>query len=319
MMTVAKWRRIALTEITRVVLAANDARSLGGRTKESSAMMQENTGTRAMTQENRSLTTHGTEIEHIHDAAQEDAGFGKILKFKKGDYSINEEEIPLGTKFIAHTRAWSKGWIKFVDGEVTERNMYRVALGEKPPEREELDDQDQDNWPEGLDGKPADPWVYQYLLPFEDPSSGEIVVFVTSSFGGKRAVADLCAAYARRAAKVAGCGQPIIKLQVTDMPTKKFGKVPRPSFEVIGWDEAQAVLRLCRRRHLPRRTTKSRSNGRCGAVAAQIAATAKTLNGKPRCSIFTPFIARSAARFPVAACCVLARVTARPIALSPSR
>jgi hypothetical protein len=36
---------------------------------------------------------------------------------------------------------------------------------------------------------------------------------------------------------VTNCGQPIIKLAETDMPTKKFGKVPRPNFVIVGWDE----------------------------------------------------------------------------------
>jgi hypothetical protein len=89
----------------------------------------------------------------------------------------------------------------------------------------------------GLDGRPADPWVFQYLLPFENPASGEVVVFVTSSFGGRRAIADLCSAYVRRTKKVTNCGQPIIKLATTEMPTKKFGKVPRPNFVIVGWDE----------------------------------------------------------------------------------
>jgi hypothetical protein len=124
-----------------------------------------------MTQESKDLTTHDTEVENIQIAAQEDAGFEKILKFKKGDFFIGDENIPLGTEYVAHVRAWGKCWIKFVDSEMADRKMYRVALGEKPPEREELDDHDQDNWPEGLDGRPADPWVFQYLLPLEDPAA----------------------------------------------------------------------------------------------------------------------------------------------------
>ena len=67
--------------------------------------------------------------------------------------------------------------------------------------------------------------------------SGEVVIFTTSSVGGRRAVADLCAAYAKRVAKKANCGQPIVKLAKAEMPTKKFGKVPRPQFEIVGWDE----------------------------------------------------------------------------------
>lgn len=183
----------------------------------------------------KELVTHNEEIENLHAAAQADAGFEKILKFKKGEYSIGEDAIPRGSKYLAHAIGWTKSWIKFKDGEVAERKLYRVARGEKPPEREELDEHDQDKWSEGLDGHPADPWVYQHLLPLEDMTSGEIVVFVTSSVGGRRAVADLCQAYTRRAKK--GRGQPIVKLGCIDMPTKKFGKVPRPEFEIVGWDE----------------------------------------------------------------------------------
>lgn len=179
----------------------------------------------------------GTEAENILNAAQKDAGFEKLLKFRKGDYFSDEQLVPLGTKYIAHVIGWTKCWIKFVDGEVADRKVYRIALGEQPPEREDLDDLDQDNWPEGVDGNPADPWSFQYLIPLERISDGEVVIFTTSSFGGRRAVADLCAAYAKRTTKSAGCGQPVVRLAKAEMPTKKFGKVPRPHFEIVGWDE----------------------------------------------------------------------------------
>jgi hypothetical protein len=120
-----------------------------------------------MTQE---MIAYRTEIENIKTAAEEDAGFEKILKFKKGDYLIGEDPVSLGTEYIAHAIGWTKCWIKFVNGEVAERKIYRVAHGEKPPERDELDDQDESQWKVGIDGKPADPWVFQYLLPLEDPA-----------------------------------------------------------------------------------------------------------------------------------------------------
>jgi hypothetical protein len=186
------------------------------------------------------LITRNAEIENIHTAAQDDAGFEKILKFKKGEYFIGEDLIPLGTEFLAHTVGWTKSWIKFVDGEVAERKAYRVALGKKPPVREDLDARNEDEWPEGLDGRPSDPWVYQYLLPLENLKNGEVIIFVTSSFGGKRAVADLCDTFAKHSKKT-GCGQPIVKLATTDMPTKRYGKVPRPLFEIVGWDRQEAA------------------------------------------------------------------------------
>ena len=32
-------------------------------------------------------------------------------------------------------------------------------------------------------------------------------------------------------------GQPIIQLACAEMQTKNYGKVPRPAFEIVGWDE----------------------------------------------------------------------------------
>ena len=181
----------------------------------------------------------GTEIENLRAAAQQDGGFERVLKFKKGDFSIADEPVALGTEYLAHTTAWTKSWIKFVDGEVAERKMFRVALGEQPPEREDLDDLELIGQKDS-DGMSADPWLFQYLLPLEDVASGEVVVFCTSSFGGRRAIADLCSTYAKRTQKT-GCGQPIVRLATAEMPTKKFGKVPRPLFEIVRWDDADDI------------------------------------------------------------------------------
>ena len=180
------------------------------------------------------------EIQNIADEAQQDAGFQKMLKFKKGDYICDGEEVPLGTKYIAHAVGWTKTWVHFEDQKVVERKNYRVARGEKAPERDQLPDNDESKWPMGLSGRPADPWVYQYLLPMENVSSGEVQIFVASSFGGRRAVADLCAAYSRRAGKSkVGAGQPIVTLQMMLMPTKRFGEVPRQHLEIVGWDDGE--------------------------------------------------------------------------------
>ena len=73
-----------------------------------------------------------------------------------------------------------------------------MARGETPPLREALDDLDQASWPRGHDGKPADPWVFQYLLPLENLETGEVVIFVTQSVGGQRAVSDLAESYGKQ-------------------------------------------------------------------------------------------------------------------------
>lgn len=177
-----------------------------------------------------------SEAQYIGEAAQEDAGFEKMLKFKKGHYYMDNDEVPLGTQLVAHTVGWTKCWIKFVEQKVAARHVYRMIRGDRPVDRDELDDNDHTKWAMGLNGQPRDPWTLQYLLPMEDPETGAVFIFVTGSFGGRRAVADVCAAWGRKAVKQPGCGQPIIRLRETMMPSKKFGDVPRPLFEIIGWD-----------------------------------------------------------------------------------
>ena len=55
-------------------------------------------GDQAMTQTSRDVAVqHNVEIENLRAAAQQDAGFEKMLKFKKGEYSIADEPVALGT------------------------------------------------------------------------------------------------------------------------------------------------------------------------------------------------------------------------------
>jgi hypothetical protein len=182
-----------------------------------------------------------TEANNILEAAQEDSGFEKLLKFKKGKYFIGDYEVPLGSEYVAHASQWTKCWIKFAGGKVADRKMGKVAEGYVPPEREVLGDNDQSKWELGLDNNPKDPWSLQYLLPLENPENGDIVVFTTSSIGGRRGVSDLCKAYGRHAKK-GSRALPIIKLSATDMPSKKWGDVPRPEFEITNWDDADHDL-----------------------------------------------------------------------------
>jgi hypothetical protein len=183
-----------------------------------------------------------TEAAAIANAANEDAGFEKLLKFKKGVYTSDANVVEWGTEFVAHCVGWTKCWIKFVDQQVADRKMFRVAEGKRPPEREELDDLQLIGVKDPKTGMSVDPWVYQYLLPMED-KAGELVVFVTSSTGGKRAVADLCKSYSRRAQRSGKSEQPVIKLSGTVMPTRNFGDIPRPLFEIVGWDSNREGIR----------------------------------------------------------------------------
>jgi hypothetical protein len=90
----------------------------------------------------------------IAAAAQEEgaAEIGKLLKFSKGHYIAGTEEITTGTRFIAHIEHWTRGWVKFRNGQLIERRVGRVADGFIVPRREELDDQDSSTWSVGPRG-----------------------------------------------------------------------------------------------------------------------------------------------------------------------
>jgi hypothetical protein len=175
------------------------------------------------------------EADALLDATQ---GHEKLLKFVKGKYKTREDEVPLGTQYVAHANQLTYCWIKFVDGKPVDRRHGKAVEKWTPPEREDLDDTDSSKWENGLDGKPKDPWSFQRLLPFEHLESGEVVIFTSSSIGGEIATNELCRAYAHRLKRKGSRALPIVKLESKDMPTNAFGDVPRPHFEIDGWEDA---------------------------------------------------------------------------------
>lgn len=181
------------------------------------------------------LTTNQYADHFMHEARQ-DAGMGRALEFKKGDYLVDGRVIPLGTTYIVYCKEWIKQWVKFGVGCILDRKVYHVSRHEMAPDRQELDDTDQTKWRTGNDGKPWDPWSLQYLLPFVDQASSEVLVFRTHTWGGKRAVGNLIVDWSNKV-RYGGEQNPIIKIGVFQEQMRKFGKVARPEFQVIGWDQ----------------------------------------------------------------------------------
>ena len=106
-----------------------------------------------------------------------------------------------------------------------------------------MDAKDQKFWDKGINNLPKDPWVFRYLLPMQKVDTDEPMIFVTPSWGGRRAIDDLCSIYARNNIRNPNCGQPIVRLESASMPTKNFSNVARPNFTVIGWDDGIKPVR----------------------------------------------------------------------------
>jgi hypothetical protein len=181
--------------------------------------------------------TPDEEIDNIYHAAHTHV---PLLRFRKGKYYVGSgdgEEVPLGTEYMVYALDWRRGWRKWKDDHIVEDRVVRVADNRAEPlERDELDDRDEANWEEGLDGEPKDPWVLVNELPMENIATGERLLFTTSSFGGKIAVEKVAAAYAQNVRKRLEKGLPVIALTAGVMKTKAYGPVPRPDFPITRWE-----------------------------------------------------------------------------------
>lgn len=188
-----------------------------------------------------------TSVPATHDenpwleaASEAGSGLGRLLKFIKGKFESGDDEVPLGTEYVAHVDQMARGWVRFEDGKVVDRNIGKIADGYKPPQREELPDNDPANWAEkDANGKPRDPWVAQWFLPLTDVETGDFATFITGSKGGVTAVANLCRIYGR---KRRDCLLPIVALRTRSYKHKQYGRIETPDLPIVGWEGAPTAM-----------------------------------------------------------------------------
>jgi hypothetical protein len=166
---------------------------------------------------------------------------GSSIKFDNGDYFIGREKtlVKVGRQFVAIDIR--EGWL-FLKKDCPAEYSMRAIGGPKPPRPNSFTDPSE--WPDGLDGAPADPWKYAKFLYLLDPVSAEVFTFTSSTTGGRIGISDLTAQIQLMRGTRPGA-VPIVELQSRPMKTK-FGAKPRPFFQVIGWrvksDEAQKLI-----------------------------------------------------------------------------
>jgi len=52
----------------------------------------------------------------------------RLLKFKKSKFYVLDDEVPIGSEFIAHANQLTTGWIKFSGNVVLDRRMGVVTI-----------------------------------------------------------------------------------------------------------------------------------------------------------------------------------------------
>jgi hypothetical protein len=187
------------------------------------------------------LVATNQQLPALHDDAvdtilRETARSNPMLRFKEGKFYIGDDVVPLGTEYVADTMSWTRGWVKWVDGLIVDTKMDVVADGHPMLTREALGDLDESEWDANdKTGERRDPWQQQHILPFEDPETGEYLIFVTGTVGGRIAIEKLCNFTGRQYKQKRQAGLPVIRLNAKDMPTKFGGTKPRPEFPIVRW------------------------------------------------------------------------------------
>jgi hypothetical protein len=94
----------------------------------------------------------------------------------------------------------------------------------------------ENEWEEGIDGKPRPPWQKNYVVYLLNPATAEQFTAINSTVGMAIAYHNLAKAVRIMRRLRGDHVLPIVKLGATPMKTK-FGVKQRPHFEVIEWCE----------------------------------------------------------------------------------
>lgn len=171
------------------------------------------------------------EAKNLLDEASKSSG-QPLLKFR-GDqeepFHVRDDIVPLGTRFYAYPSAWERQWVRFDDDKVTDRIRVRVATKKLLPARNTLSDPQ-------LEDTKEDPWSFQNVIPLESVNDGTIMLFTSSSVGGKIAIEQLAKAASEAVLAGKARGLPIIELKVGSFKSGYGKDVDRPDFPIVDWE-----------------------------------------------------------------------------------
>lgn len=181
-------------------------------------------------------------LQHSQEAGSRSI-VGTMLKFSKGDWFAGQDndEVPVGTHFVANMFELLHGWVHWEDNKPGEHIMGKVFKRYKLPSRKTLGDLDKEQWDVQDNGDPRDPWqeTYYLLMMGTGNAEGELFTFPTSSKGGRDAILELCNDYgrARRSIQDPDTQLPIVEIGTGGYmhPNKSRGRIKTPEFKIVGW------------------------------------------------------------------------------------
>ena len=170
------------------------------------------------------------------EVANEGGGqFGKIVKYVKGQWSHGDNEIALGTEFLALIHEAMRGDVRFQEGKPVEQRLGLIRDRFRFAPRAELGFTDESQWECDKKGKPIDPWCQQHFLPLIHCETGEVYCYIFRSEGAKQAFRDLSRCYApyRKSTML-----PVISLQTDRYRHADYGLIDIPVLRIERWENS---------------------------------------------------------------------------------
>jgi hypothetical protein len=157
------------------------------------------------------------------DVIRMDHNTGAVLRKHGNDVMVLEGDQ---LRFIVNPNEMVDRWVKYVNGELVQQAIYRIADGEMAPKREELDDID---WKERR--LKRDPWQREVYLPMKD-IDGEIVAFKATGGSAIGEIGELVGMYgsANRKGLV-----PAVEIESGSFESQHGNTVHYPVFRLVGW------------------------------------------------------------------------------------
>lgn len=167
---------------------------------------------------------------------------GEPLTYKKGNWLLGQDNVPVGTALVVIMELLLHGWQRWEDSRPTTRLFARIARGERPPARMELGDNDSNQWAPDKFGNPRDPWQETMMLPMLSPDGATVATFSTSSWGGRKAIGELSRAYVKGRGKNPDAF-PVVLLRSRTRHSPDYGSIQEPFFELAdSWATRSSIL-----------------------------------------------------------------------------
>src|SRR5262245_17723655 len=189
------------------------------------------------------LAEYQTELDQFRQAAIRNSRpllMGQLLRFRKGEWLAgpDKEKIAAGTHFVGIMNEARHGWIKWTqDGDGIKTPVHVVGKtveNFQPPDRAELDCQDETTWPIGLSGKREDPWRSVAYLPLASLDGEQLLTFKTDTKTGVPAFWKFVDRYQWLGRKHLG-QYPIVEIQSSGYEDKRYGWIDTPTLKIVGW------------------------------------------------------------------------------------